>query len=169
MQLEKGQTWISISSPSEGTSHVTVLAPESECWDNRKASATIYWIDARWQFPGPQIVAAGTPATLTTRVTRAEGTLPATGWKVRYEILQPELATFAGTNGSSFVEVAVDDAGNATAELLPIQGSSGIATIDIQVIRPGGVSDNIPTMSLARGQTFVTWSSPQLAIRAGAT
>ncbi len=168
VQLEKGQTWISISSPSEGTSHVTVLAPKSECWDNRKASATIYWIDARWQFPGPQIVAAGSPASLTTRVTRAEGTLPAKGWKVRYEIMQPELATFAGTNGSSVVEVEVDESGNATAQLLPNQGTSGIATIDIQVIRPGGVSDNMPTMALARGQTFVTWSAPQLAIRAGA-
>ena len=168
VQLEKGQTWISISSPTEGTSHVTVLAPESECWDNRKATATIYWIDARWQFPGPQIVPAGTAASLTTRVTRAEGTLPAKGWKVRYEILQPDLATFAGTNGSSFVEVLVDDGGNATAELIPNPGTSGMATIDMQVIRPGGVEDNMPTMALARGQTFVTWSAPQLAIRAGA-
>ena len=168
VQLEKGQTWLTVSSPNEGTSHITVLAPESECWDNRKASTTIYWIDARWQFPGPQIVAAGTPASLITRVTRAEGSLPARGWKVRYEIMQPELATFAGTNGSSVVEVQVDESGNAIAELIPNPGTSGITAIDIQIIRPGGVSDNIPTMTLSRGQTFVTWSSPQLAIRAGA-
>ena len=57
VHLEKGQTWLSISSPSEGTSHVTVLAPDSECWDQRKATATIYWVDARWQFPAPQISA----------------------------------------------------------------------------------------------------------------
>jgi hypothetical protein len=168
VQLEKGQTWLTVSSPNEGTSHITVLAPESECWDNRKASTTIYWIDARWQFPGPQIVPAGTPASLVTRVTRAEGSLPARGWKVRYEIMQPELATFAGTNGSSVVEVEVDESGNAIAELIPNPGTSGITAIDMQVIRPGGVSDNIPTMTLGRGQTFVTWSSPQLAIRAGA-
>ncbi|EMI16187.1 repeat domain protein, partial [Rhodopirellula maiorica SM1] len=114
VQLEKGQTWISISSPSEGTSRVTVLAPESECWDQRKATATIYWIDARWQFPGSQIVPAGTPVSLTTRVTRAEGSLPARGWKVRYEVQQPEIATFAGTNGSSVAEAVVDENGNAT-------------------------------------------------------
>src|SRR6056297_802733 len=89
VQLEKGQTWISISSPSEGTSKVTVLAPESECWDQRKATATIYWVDAARQFPGPQIVPAGTPVTLTTRVTRSEGTLPAEGWKVTYQIVDP--------------------------------------------------------------------------------
>ncbi len=168
VQLEKGQTWITISSPSEGTSHVTVLAPDSDCWDQRKATATIYWVDARWQFPGPQMVGVGQGVELNTRVTRSEAGLPARGWKVRYEIQQPELATFAGTGGSSVVEATVDESGNASVQLLPNPGTSGIATIDMQVIRPGGESDNLPTMTLGRGQTFVTWSAPQLALRAGA-
>ncbi|WP_197454177.1 COG1361 family protein [Stieleria varia] len=168
VQLEKGQTWITLSSPSEGTSKVTVLAPESDCWDQRKATATIYWIDAKWQFPGTKIEPAGTPIELITRVTRSEGVFPAEGWIVRYEILNPELATFAGTGGSSVVEAKVDAAGNARAELIPNPGTSGTATIAMQVIRPGGVTDNIPTLPLGQGQTFVTWSSPQLSIRAGA-
>lgn len=167
VQLEKGQTWITISSPAEGTSRVTVLAPESECWDQRKATTTIYWVDARWQFPTPQVVQAGTPVELTTRVTRSEGGLPARGWKVRYEILQPELATFVGTNGASVVEAKVDESGNASVQLQPNPGTSGSAAIDIQVIRPGGELDNIPTITLGRGQAFVTWSSPELALRAG--
>ena len=168
VQLEKGQTWITISSPTEGTSHVTVLAPNSDCWDQRKATATIYWIDARWQFPGPEVVAAGQPVNLTTRVTRSEGTLPARGWKVRYEIQQPELATFAGTNGATEFEATVDDSGNASVQIVPNPGASGRTAINMQVIRPGGESDNLPSMTLGSGQTFVTWSSPQLAIRAGA-
>lgn len=168
VQLEKGQTWISVSSPSEGTSKVTVLAPESDCWDQRKATATIYWVDAKWLFPSPQIVPAGTPVQLTTRVTRSEGVLPARGWKVRYEIMNPDLATFADTNGSSVVEATVDDSGNATATLLPNPDTSGTATILMKVIRPGGDRDNVPTLELSQGQTFVTWSAPQLAIRAGA-
>lgn len=168
VNLEKGQTWLTISSPSEGTSHVTVLAPESECWDQRKATATIYWVDARWQFPAPQIVPKETPVELTTRVTRSGGSLPARGWKVRYEILQPELATFAGTGGSSIAEANVDDSGNATVQIVPTPGTSGTTAVNMEVIRPGGDRDNIPTMTLGSGQTFVTWSSPQLAIRAGA-
>ncbi len=166
VSLEKGQTWISISSPSEGTSHVTVLAPDSECWDQRKATATIHWIDARWQFPGPQLVPAGQPVSLTTRVTRADGSTSASGWRVRYEILQPGLATFAGTDSSSVVEAVVDSSGNATVELIPVQGTSGTATIDMQILWPLGQSGNLP--AIGRGQTFVTWSSPQLALRAGA-
>lgn len=170
--LEKGQTWLSISSPTEGTSRVTVLAPESDCWDQRKATATIYWIDARWQFPSPTPVLAGTPVTLSTRVTRAEGTVPARGWTVRYETLNPELGLFA-PSGSSVVEAKVDDSGNATVELVPTRGpngsfTSGTAMIAMQVIRPGGDRDNMPDLTLGNGQAFVTWSAPQLAIRVGA-
>ncbi|TWT56175.1 COG1361 family protein [Allorhodopirellula solitaria] len=167
VKLEKGQTWMTLSSPSEGTSHVTVLAPESDCWDQRKASATIYWVDARWSFPGPQRLTAGVAAELVTRVTRAEGSLPARGWKVRYENMNPELATFAGTDGSSVVEVNVDDSGNALATLVPIPDTSGNAVIDIRVIRPGGTADNMPELTLGRGQSYVTWSSPQLTLRTG--
>ena len=119
VQLEKGQTWISVSSPSEGTSKVTVLAPESDCWDQRKATATIYWVDANWTFPRPEIASAGQNVELTTRVTRSEDVLPARGWKVRYEILQGGLATFAGTNGSTVVETTVDDSGDARVTLVP--------------------------------------------------
>lgn len=165
VQLEKGQAWITLSSPSEGTSHVTVLAPESECWDQRKATATIYWVDANWQFPAPQIVPAGQPVELTTRVTRSERSLPARGWKVRYEILQPELATFDATGGASVVEANVDDSGNATVRLVPTPGAGGSATVSMQVIRPGGMSDNLPTLTLGGGQTYVTWSAPQLGLR----
>ncbi|MCM2370117.1 DUF11 domain-containing protein [Aporhodopirellula aestuarii] len=167
VKLEKGQTWLTLSSPSEGTSHVTVLAPESECWDQRKANATIYWVDARWQFPAPQRLNAGAAAELVTRVTRAEGSLPARGWKVRYELMNPELASFAGTDGSSVVEVNVDDSGNAPATLVPIPGTAGNAVVDIRVIRPGGMSDNMPDLTLGRGQAFVTWSAPQLTLRTG--
>lgn len=168
VQLEKGQTWITLSSPSEGTSHVTVLAPESECWDQRKATATIYWVDARWQFPNAQLVKEGQAVVLSTRVTRSEGGLPARGWTVRYEVLQPELASFAGTDDATVTEVEVDSSGNAAVQLVPKSGTSGVAPVSIQIIRPGGMSDNIPSVTLGRGQTFVTWSAPQLKLRAGA-
>jgi len=178
--LDKGQTWLSISSPTEGTSRVTVLAPDSECWDQRKATATIYWIDARWQFPAAQAVLAGTPVTLSTRVTRAEGAVPARGWSVRYEILNPELGLFAPSDptnpsagGTSVIERIVDSSGNATVDLIPNRNAngsftSGTAAISMQVIRPGNDRDNMPDLTLGTGQTFVTWSAPQLAIRAGA-
>lgn len=167
VRLEKGQTWLSISSPTEGTSRVTVLAPESECWDQRKATATIYWIDAQWDFPRPQTLAAGTPTELTTRVTRSEGAIPAKGWIVRYEILNPEGATFLPDN-APVAEAVVDESGNATVQIAPLDGAAGTANVAVTVIRPAGESDNMPRMTLGRGQTTVTWSAPKLRVRAGA-
>ncbi|MCD0459710.1 COG1361 family protein [Roseiconus lacunae] len=165
IQLEKGQTWISISSPSEGTSHVTVLAPESDCWDQRKATATIYWVDASVQFPKNEILPAGQPVTLTTRVTRTEGALPARGWKVIYKSLHPELGLFQSeAGGTAKAEVIVDSNGNAPIQLVPVPGTSGTATIEMTVVRPGGETDNMPPLDLFRGHTFVTWSSPQLTM-----
>lgn len=166
VRLEKGQTWISVSSPSEGTSRVTVLAPDSDCWDQRKATATIYWVDARWQFPGPQVLVAGTPTSLTTRVTRSEGSIPAEGWVVRYEILNPEFATFeSGTNVS---EAVVNSNGDATVNVVPTPGTSGTAGVSMTVIRPAGTSGDMPKMTLGQGQTTITWSAPRLRVRAGA-
>ncbi len=167
VRVEKGQTWLTISSPTEGTSRVTVMAPESDCWDQRKATATIYWIDASWQFPRRQLLTAGTPGTLTTRVTRSEGSIPAVGWTVRYEILNPELATFA-PGGSPVAEVGVDESGNATIEIIPNPETAGTATVAMSVVRPTSGNDNMPRMTLGQGQTTVRWGAPQLRARVAA-
>lgn len=166
VQLSAGQAWATISSPTEGVSRITALAPENDCWDQRKATTTIYWVDARWAFPGPQIAAAGSPVALTTRVTRSEGTIPAVGWKVRYTILTPELAGFS-PSGAPVVEAVVDDSGNAVATLIPNPGTAGTATIHMEVIRPAGIDANIPALPLGSGQTVVTWNAPRLELKAG--
>jgi len=166
--LEAGQAWATISSPSEGVSRITALAPESNCWDQRKATTTIYWIDARWDFPAPQIAGAGSPVTLTSRVTRSEGTIPAVGWKVRYTSLNPELALFAPA-GTPTAEVIVDDQGNATVAILPQPSTSGTATVQIEVIRPAQADDNMPALPLGMGQTMVTWSAPRLDLKTTAS
>lgn len=165
--LEAGQAWVTISSPSEGVSRITALAPDSNCWDQRKATTTIYWVDARWQFPGPQSAAAGSPVTLTTRVTRSEGTVPAVGWKVRYNVLNPELGLFA-PSGTPTAEAIVDDNGLASVAIVPQPGTSGTATIQMEVIRPAQVDDNIPALPLGARQTIVTWSAPRLELKASA-
>lgn len=168
--VKKGETWLTISSPSEGISRVTVMAPESDCWDQRKATATIYWVDAHWQFPTPLNLRAGEQAQLTTHVTRKDGELPASGWKVRYEVLNPEVALF--DNGQSqplaVIEAEVNENGDASAILRPIAPIAGTAFIRTTVIRPAGLDEALPRMTLGTGQTLVTWSAPRLAVRTGA-
>ena len=68
--VARGQAWISITSPTDGTSHVTAFAPKVTQWDNRQQTATILWIDAQFSFASPVIGAVGTRQTLTTLVSR---------------------------------------------------------------------------------------------------
>ena len=74
--LQRGQSWVSVTSPTEGTTHVTVLAPDAANWDQRRQTATIYWVDVEWTLPGQTIVQAGQPQVLTTTLRRRSGKPP---------------------------------------------------------------------------------------------
>src|SRR5262249_24586155 len=71
--LHKGQSWISITSPTEGTSHVVVWAPKEQNWDRRKATAVIQWVNAGWRLPPNATSRAGQACPLTTTVSRMNG------------------------------------------------------------------------------------------------
>ncbi len=172
IRLKDGQTWLSISSPSEGVSRVTVLAPESELWDQRRQTATIYWVDAQWEFPQPQIARSGQAINLVTRVTKAENIKPAEGWWVLYTIVDPSVAVFAPSPDADRVRISgnsarvrVDSNGQANVQVTAPPGSRGTTPIVIEVIRPAEPSDNLPEILLGRGQTVVTFSSPGLALQ----
>ncbi|MEX2174565.1 MAG: hypothetical protein WD872_09395 [Pirellulaceae bacterium] len=162
--LEKGQSWITVSSPTEGTSHVTVWAPQEQTWERRQATATIYWVDAVWQFPPPAAARAGEKQVLTTVVNRSGGA-PVAGWIVRYEVLEGPAAVFSA-RGDTALEVRTDAAGRATVELLPRAMQPGITTVGIQVIRPATGRGDLPQMVVGQGQTAVSWSTPGLAVTA---
>ncbi len=176
--LKEGQTWLSISSPSEGISRVTVLAPESDIWDRRRQTATIYWVDAQWQFPQPQIERSGNILTYATRVTKAEEIVPAKGWMVRYTIVDPSVATFVPVSDSNaarirgnVAEVRVDEDAQAIIQIAATvdaagQPARGTTPVLIEVIRPVQSSDNLPELTLGSGQTFATFSSPGLQVQA---
>ncbi len=162
--LLEGQTWLSVSSPSEGISRVTVLAPESEIWDRRRQTATIYWVDAQWEFPAPAIRRSGEPATLVTRVTKAENLVPAEGWIVEYSIVDPTIATFDPAASTSKASVRVNADGQAPVTVYAQQGAHGTTAVIVDVIRPEQPQDNLPRLVLGRGQTTVTFSAPALVL-----
>jgi uncharacterized repeat protein (TIGR01451 family) len=170
LPIRKGQTWISLTSPTEGVSKVTALAPDSDVWDQRRQTATIYWIDATWQFPAPQALPSGREATLVTRVMRSDG-LHASGWNVRFRSLNPEFARFVPTN-AEVADIKVDQNGIAAVNI--IHGSStnaaaaafGTAMVEIEIVKPYEASENMPELQIARGTTTVTWNAPALVLDA---
>jgi hypothetical protein len=51
--VHRGQTWITVTSATEGTSYVSAFAPSVSGWDRRRQTAAVHWVDAQWQFPPP--------------------------------------------------------------------------------------------------------------------
>jgi uncharacterized repeat protein (TIGR01451 family) len=141
-----------------------VWAPKEHNWDRRKATATIYWVDACWRFPEAVAARAGTRQTLTTTVNRASGD-PVSGWIVRYEIVDGPAASFTA-RGDTTIEVRTDAAGRATAELLPRSLEAGITSVRVQVIRPASSRGDQAQMVVGQGATSVQWTTPGLTVRA---
>ncbi len=165
LPLRKGQTWITLSSPVEGVSRVTALAPDSELWDKRRQTAVIYWLDAQWAFPSPAMADSGQPVTLSTTVTRSrDAAVAAEDWVVKYRILNPEVARFL-PSGAEVAEARVGKDSRASVQVQQVSNLPGTAIIAIEVERPADATDNMPALPLGRGQTTVTWSSAQLLLQ----
>ena len=158
ISVQDGQAWVTVTSASEGTSHVTVFAPEVEGWDRRQQSATIYWVDAQWRFPSPGITPVGGRNTLTTNVSRQSDGAPLAGWIVRYEIAGGPAGAFA-PSGANSVEIVTNTAGEAPAEIYQQQASPGTNQINIQVIRPAGPGGEGRQLPIGTGTTLQTWTS----------
>lgn len=165
--LKKGQTWVSLTSPTEGLSRVTVLAPDSDVWDRRRQTATIYWVDASWQFPAPQTLRVGEIATLITQVKKAEGFAPAKDWIVKYRLMNEGVGQFLTQTpgGGAGIDQLVDSDAKAVARLGNPSNKPGTAIVSIEIARPAQGSEKMPELPIARGQTMITWSAPLLQLQ----
>lgn len=161
----KGQTFVSLSSASPGTSYLTTVAPNATGWDKRRSSTLIHWVDGNWSIPVPTIATSGTVHAMTTRVTSATGDGGVADWRVRYSIVGGAPAEFAPA-GSQSVEAITGPDGMATAQLRQPAGQfdPGTTQIRVDVIRPKqyGESELVVESSI----TSVTWSAPALTLRA---
>lgn len=167
VRVLRGQTWMSVSSASPGLSRVTALAPTFDNWPARQQTATIYWVDAQWQFPAPVVVPAGEKAVLSTTVLRQTNRQPVEGWQVLYEVLDGPQSAFL-VNGQPAqqgapIKVQTDSNGFATAELAPLTGEAGTAQVRVTIIQPNmDPQSNAENLTLGSGVMTVTWSAPQL-------
>lgn len=165
IQLAKGQTYVSVSSESPGTSYVTGIAPEAEAWDKRRTSTIIHWVDGVWAIPVPTVATAATVHPLTTVISRSSTGTGVAGWKVRYAIAGGAPAEFAPT-GSQTAEATSDSEGRATVQIRQVAGKyePGTTQVRVEVIRPALYGE--PELVVESGITSVTWSAPAITIRA---
>jgi uncharacterized repeat protein (TIGR01451 family) len=159
--VESGQTWIGVTSPIEGTTYVTVMAPYLDGWEQRTQTAMVHWIDGQWTFPRPAIVQGIQPHTLTTTVRRKVTSGAIQGWIVRYEILDAT-ATFDG--GGTVRDVPTDATGQANIQIVPIIPTGGSTQVKVQVIRPPRGGERDPLV-LGEETTRVTWTTSLVAVQ----
>ncbi len=164
VQVEPGQAWASITSPVEGTSHITAVTPTVETWSGRRATATIYWIDVQWTFP-PASLAAGNAQVLTTTVRRQSDGLPLEGWIVRYEVAGGTGA-LTGQGSGQVVEVVTGADGTASIDVTPTGADGATTQINTQLVRPERLAgSDFPRLVVASGSSIISWtgqSSPYL-------
>ena len=165
IHMLSGQTFVSVSSASPGTSYVTGVAPKAEAWDKRRSSTIIHWVDAVWAIPAPSQATAGTVYPLTTVVTRSTSGSGVKGYQVKYTIVGGAPAEFAPT-GSQEAIVDTGDDGRATVQLRQQAGQfdPGTTQVRVDVVQPSLFGQ--PELVVESGVTSVTWSSPALTIRA---
>jgi len=161
--LKEGQTWISLTSATGGASHVTAVARTEDGWEQRRQTATVYWVDGRWSFPPPVVGRAGQIQPLTTRVTRQSDGGPLAGWLVRYQIVGGAPAAL-DSSGSQVVDVRTDAQGNATVAVIPQGTEPGATRLSIQVIRTATAAGDTPRLVVGEGTSSVTWSAAGLSV-----
>ncbi|MDR2172152.1 MAG: hypothetical protein LBP59_18560 [Planctomycetaceae bacterium] len=137
LHILQGQTWVSLNSLREGTSHVTAFAPSLSNWSRRTMFGMIHWVDAQWVIPVLPVSPVGESRVLTTSVLRRTNGQPRQGWIVRYEILSGPSAGL-GSTMAQIQEVTTDVSGQATVVLSQREPLTGTNTISVQIIRPAG-------------------------------
>ena len=165
IELAKGQTFVSVSSASPGTSYITAVAPKAEGWDKRRASTVIHWVDGQWSVPVPTRATAGTVHPLTTVISRSSDGAGLKGWEVRYSIVGGAPAEFA-PSGSQTAEAKSNSDGQATVQIRQPAGrfEPGTTQVRVDIVRPPVFGEQ--ELIVESGITSVTWSSPALSIRA---
>lgn len=165
--VQEGQGWVSMTSPSEGTSYVSCMAPRAEGWDRRRQTATIHWVDAHWEFPPNVVVAAGNSHELVTLVRRSTTGEAIENWEVNYTILSGSVpAGFAPAGGTSVRGIRTDSLGQAAVRLQQASGKVGPGTtmVQVDVVRPGTHVGDPDRLNVASAVVTVQWTSPALTL-----
>jgi hypothetical protein len=158
VQIQRGEAWISVTSPTEGASFVTAYSPEVSDWQQRRAIATIYWVDAQWVFAPSAVEEPGRAHVLTTTVTRRSNGTPVQGWIVRYEVAGP--GGSLGYSAGKSVEVPTDAAGHASVEVSPTDVGGGSASVNMTLVRPAQtIPVASPQLEVGRGVATITWGA----------
>ena len=134
IQVRSGESWISVSSPREGVTHVSAHAPYIQSATGQSRQACIFWIDAAVKLPESKVLDFGSRYTLTTALRRNSDQQPLSRWRVRYEICGNSSAVLG--NGNQMLEVYTDENGEARIEMHQTVSQEEVTRVSVQIIHP---------------------------------
>jgi len=164
IQLGEGQTWCAITSPEEGSTHITAYAPGIYDWSKHKVFATKHWMDVAWQFPADAVNPIGTTHEFTTFLKKHSDGTPLVGYVVNYRIVSGPAATLQPGGGTT-ATVTTDGAGAASVTLAQAAPAEGVNEIEIDVIRPANDKCCTEAKHIMSGRVTKRWVAPRLDIR----
>ncbi len=160
--IATGQTWLVITSPVEGETHITAYAPGIYDWNQHKAFAVKRWYDVNWEFPPPDTNPFNTPHEFVTKVTRYSDGAPLANYEVTYTIMDgPAGATFGGQRTAM---VLTDSNGEARVTMNYGGPEEGTNNVKIDIMRPANEPCCLPAVPIASGMSSKTWLGPKIAI-----
>jgi len=160
IKLGIGQTWITITSPVEGETHVIAFCPTIRNANQHKAFAIKYWIDAIISWPEDAINKVGTPHTFNFVLKKASTGAPLAGYRVRWT-LEEGADVPPGYLGESkdtkVIESETNEEGKVSVTLRQLKNMEGMNKLKIELRKPTGELLAVRTVTK-------TWISPKIKI-----
>lgn len=164
IMVRPGQTWITVTSPVEGDTHITAIVPGIHNWDKRLKTTIVRWVDAVWEFPPRGVAKFGTEHEFVTKIARFSDRQPLAKYRVRYKIIDGPDAILLPSRTRE--EVVVSDLnGNAKVRIAQVGAASGTNRVSVEIIRPP--DPTTPTgsgVSIVTGETAVDWLAPSVKL-----
>lgn len=162
LKIERGQSWVAVTSDAPGITRLSLTASTVSDWNQQPATATIQWIDVRWQFPLPQSLGLGETARLETGLTRASSTSPLPGWSVRYSVERGSQVRL-GPDALQTVEVFTDNTGTASVTVHPGGEIADEVHVLTEIIAPASLVAGLERV-MARGWSIIRWDGADLGV-----
>ena len=163
VHLVRGQSWCTITSAVEGTTHVIVYVPAIYNWDKHKVIVQKHWYDVKVAFPPDATNPVRTRHPLRTKVTKYSDGKPLAGYEVTYKILSGPSAVFT-PGGRQSVMVTTNEDGIGETVLEQTAAAEGTNEIQIDVVRPENKECCKPAVHIETGKARKTWVGPRIAI-----
>lgn len=166
--VSRGQSWITVSSPTEGTSYITCWSPATEGWDKRRKTTRIHWLDATWSLPANAAALSGQEHELEVIVQKETNGQPVQGWQVEFEVLPGSVPVGFSPTLSTKAKVTTDEYGKARIKVRQPtdQIGPGVSNVKVTLIRPENQLGTKERLEVASNVTAITWSAPALTLRA---